>query len=129
MTHYYYYTIVHRILVVGKVSDVYHTGRKLNMYIPLQRDCGKSSLIRTVFKVDLSVCTLSSLHFCFTNLYALQNYKRSPINVSGRTTEFRPPDNRHLIVHECSAFGPGEMRAIRDFIKSRSDSERLHVIW
>ncbi|KAF8489076.1 hypothetical protein F5888DRAFT_1210533 [Russula emetica] len=105
-----------RILVVGK------------------RDCGKSSLIRAIFKADMSVCTPSSLHFCLTDLCVLQNYKRSPINISGRTDEFRPPDNRHLIVHECSAFGPGEMQAIRDFIttrnhKSRPASERLHAIW
>ncbi|KAI0276096.1 hypothetical protein BGY98DRAFT_736516 [Russula aff. rugulosa BPL654] len=84
-----------RILVVGK------------------RECGKSSLIRTIFKADMS---------------------RSPINVSGRTAEFRPLDNPHLIVHECLASGPGEMQAIRDFIttrnhKSRPDSERLHVVW
>ncbi|KAI0276095.1 hypothetical protein BGY98DRAFT_987929 [Russula aff. rugulosa BPL654] len=84
-----------RILVVGK------------------RECGKSSLIRAIFKADMS---------------------RSPINVSGRTAEFRPPDNRHLVVHECSASGSGEMQAIRDFIttrnhKSRPDSESLHAIW
>ena len=75
-----------------------------------------------------------ALCFCLTNLFALQNYKRSPINVSGRTAEFRPPDNRHLVVHECSASGSGEMQAIRDFIttrnhKSRPDSESLHAIW
>jgi len=84
-----------RILVVGK------------------RDSGKSSLIKTVFKVDMS---------------------GSPINISGRTAEFRPPDNRHLTVHECSASGPGEMQAIRDFITTRNHescpaSERLHAIW
>ncbi|KAI0276097.1 hypothetical protein BGY98DRAFT_736933 [Russula aff. rugulosa BPL654] len=58
----------------------------------------------------------------------------SPINISGRTAEFRPPDNRHLMVHECSAFGPGEMQAIRDFVIARNhescaSSERLHAIW
>ncbi|KAN0107074.1 hypothetical protein V8E52_010519 [Russula decolorans] len=84
-----------RILVVGK------------------RDSGKSSLLKTIFKVDMS---------------------GSPINISGRTAEFRPPDNRHLIVHECSAFGPGDMQAIRDFITAHNHencpaSERLHAIW
>jgi len=50
------------------------------------------------------------------------------------TVEFRPRDNRHLIVHECSAFKTRELQAIRDFIttrnhKSRQASERLHAIW
>jgi hypothetical protein len=136
LRYYYNSTIVHRfrILVVGKVSIVYHTGRRVNIHISSQRECGKSSLIRAIFKADMSVCTLSPLCFCLTDLCALQNYKRSPINVSGRTAEFRPPDNRHLIVHECSASGTGEMQAIRDFIttrnhKSRPDSESLHAIW
>jgi hypothetical protein len=136
MRHYYYCTIVHRfrILVVGKVSVVYYTGRRLNMHILSQRNCGKSSLIRAVFQADMTVCTLLSLHFCLTNLCMLQNFKWSPINVSGKTAEFRPRDNRHLIVHECSASGPREMQAIRDFIttrnnKNRPDSERLHAIW
>jgi hypothetical protein len=136
MRHHYYSTIVHRfrILVVGKVSVVYHTGRRLNMHIPSQRDCGKSSLISAIFKVDMSVCTQLSLRFCLTNLSTLPNYKVSPINAPGRTAEFRPRDNRHLMVHECSASGSGEMQTIRDFIttrnhKSRPDSERLHAIW
>jgi hypothetical protein len=56
------------------------------------------------------------------------------MNVSGRITEFRPRDNRHLMVHECSAFGPGEMQATQDSIalrnhKSHPASERLHAIW
>ena len=50
---------------------------------------------------------------------------------------FRPDDNRHLIVHECSGFEPGDaegIRAIRDFIATRTDpnrppAERLHAIW
>ena len=67
-------------------------------------------------------------------LMRLANLKGSPINVAGRTAEFCPRDNRHLIVHECSATGRGEMQAIRDFIttrnhKSRPASERLHAIW
>ena len=65
-------------------------------------------------------------------LMRLANFKGSPINISGRTAEFRPPDNPHLIVHECSAFGTGEMQAIRNFIQnheSRPASERLHAIW
>ncbi|KAF8489079.1 hypothetical protein F5888DRAFT_1211977 [Russula emetica] len=74
---------------------------------------GKSSLIKTIYNVDMP---------------------RAPTNVSGITAEFRPRDNRHLIVHECSASGLGEVQAIRDFITtrnhtSRQASERLHAIW
>ena len=66
--------------------------------------------------------------------YMLAICERAPTNISGITGEFRPRDNRHLIVHECSAFGPGELQAIRDLItirnhKSRPVSERLHAIW
>ena len=50
---------------------------------------------------------------------------------------FRPDDNHHLIVHECSGLEPGDaqgLRAIRDFISTRTDPnrpapERLHAIW
>lgn len=123
-----------RILVVGKVSIVCQADRRLNMNAPSQRGCGKSSLIRAIFNVDMSVCTLSSLDFCVANLCVPQNYKPSPNNIYGRIAEFRPDDNRHLIVHECSASGYGEMQAIQDFITTRNDesrtaSERLHAVW
>ena len=50
---------------------------------------------------------------------------------------FRPDDNRHVIVHECSGFEPGDpqgFRTIRDFIATRTDPnrpapERLDAIW
>ena len=50
---------------------------------------------------------------------------------------FRPDDNHHLIVHECSGLGPDDaqgLRAIQDFISTRTDPnrpapERLHAIW
>jgi hypothetical protein len=50
---------------------------------------------------------------------------------------FRPDDNHHLVVHECSGLEPGDaqgLQAIRDFISTRTDpgltpSERLHAIW
>jgi hypothetical protein len=101
--------------------------------ISSQRGSGKSSLIKTIFNVDMSVCTRSSLHSFLTHLRA-RICKRAPTNVSGMTAEFRPHDNRHLIVHECSVFKPGEFQAIRDFIttrnhKSRQASEKLHAIW
>ena len=63
--------------------------------------------------------------------YVLLICKRA---LTGLTAEFHPRDNRHLIVHECSAFRPGELQVVRDFIttrnhKSRQASERLHAIW
>jgi hypothetical protein len=101
--------------------------------ISSQPGSGKSSLIKTIFNVDMSVRTRSSLH-SFLPTYALATCKRAPTNVSGMTVEFRPRDNRHLIIHECSAFGPGELQATRDFITTRNHkscqaSERLHAIW
>jgi hypothetical protein len=52
--------------------------------------------------------------------------KKADINV-----EFRPADNRYLIVHECSDLGS---QTTRDFISRRTDAsrlppERLHAIW
>ncbi|KAH9980734.1 hypothetical protein BJV74DRAFT_85096 [Russula compacta] len=90
-----------RILVVGK------------------RGSGKSSLIRNIFKVDMSA--------------ALQNSSgKSDINFA-----FRPDDNRYLIVHEYSGFEHGHaygLQSIRDFIAyrtdpSRSAAEKLHAVW
>jgi len=51
--------------------------------------------------------------------------------------EYRPDDNRYLIVHECSGFEQGDaqgLQAIRDFISTRTDQsrsalERLHAVW
>ena len=91
-----------------------------------QRDSGKSSLIKTVFKADV----FALLPHQFDLM--LRDHQWSPINKFGRTAEFRPPDNSHLIVHKCSAFGPREMQAVRDFItanKNRPTSKRLHAIW
>ncbi|KAF8258134.1 hypothetical protein EI94DRAFT_1755521 [Lactarius quietus] len=92
-----------RILVVGK------------------RGSGKSSLIKAIFKVDMTA---------------------APERASGKAdidVEFRPQDNRYLIVHECSgldyqAEDPQDLQTIRDFISrrteaSRSPCERLHAIW
>ncbi|KAN0136278.1 hypothetical protein V8E53_005883 [Lactarius tabidus] len=80
-----------RILVVGK-------GRS-----------GKSSLIKTVFKVNMAAAS-----------------ENADINV-----EFRPADNRYLIVHESSDL---DSQTTRDFISRRTDAgrlppERLHAIW
>ena len=56
------------------------------------------------------------------------------MNASPRTVEFRPHENDHLVVYECSGFEPGDLQVIRDYIttrnhKSRPASERLHAIW
>ncbi|KAN0136741.1 hypothetical protein V8E53_005511 [Lactarius tabidus] len=88
-----------RILVVGKSRS------------------GKSSLIKTVFKVDMTVAP-------------------EKVNIDA---EFRPVDNRYLTVHEFSGLdsqaGDSEdLQTIRDFISRRTDpsrapSERLHAVW
>ncbi|KAI0285732.1 hypothetical protein BC826DRAFT_110579 [Russula brevipes] len=90
-----------RILVVGKKGS------------------GKSSLIKTVFKVKVPA--------------ALGRASGKPdINF-----EYRPDDNRYLIVHECSGFEQGDaqgLQAIREFVSTRTDQsrsalERLHAVW
>ena len=51
--------------------------------------------------------------------------------------EYRPDDNRYLIVHECSGLEQGDaqgLQAIQDFISTRTDQsrsalERLHAVW
>ncbi|KAI9456397.1 hypothetical protein BJY52DRAFT_1187915 [Lactarius psammicola] len=82
---------------------------------------GKSSLIKAAFKVDVTAAPERALG-------------KADINV-----EFRPGDNRYLIVHECSgldsqARDSQDLQTIRDFIShrtdpSRSPSERLHAVW
>ena len=68
--------IIHRfrILVVGKVCIMYHTQSVDSTGdVSSQPGSGKSSLINTIFNVDMSVCTRSSLHsfptlLCVCNL-------------------------------------------------------------
>ena len=51
--------------------------------------------------------------------------------------EFRPEDNRYLVVHEFLGFEPQvsqNLRTIRDFISRRTvstcpSSDRLHAVW
>ncbi|KAN0125392.1 hypothetical protein V8E53_015527 [Lactarius tabidus] len=109
-----------RILVVGKSRS------------------GKSSLIKTVFKVDMAVRFHPSVfirHRRDRNGYQAAP-KKADINV-----EFQPADNRYLIVHECSGLDSQtgdsqDLQTIRDFISHRTDPsrlllppERLHAIW
>ncbi|KAH8977562.1 hypothetical protein EDB86DRAFT_1111929 [Lactarius hatsudake] len=88
-----------RILVIGKSGS------------------GKSSLIKVVFKVDVTAAP-----------------ERTP-GKADIDVEFRPGDNRYLIVHECSGLdSPQDLQTIRNFIThrtdpSRSPSERLHAVW
>ncbi|KAI0285618.1 hypothetical protein BC826DRAFT_1179012 [Russula brevipes] len=82
-----------RILVIGK------------------RNSGKSSLIKAVFKVDMSVAPGAT-----------------GIN------EFRPRDNRRVIICESFGLEPGDLPTVRHFIATRTHpscpaSERLHAIW
>ncbi|KAI0293728.1 hypothetical protein B0F90DRAFT_1821856 [Multifurca ochricompacta] len=80
---------------------------------------GKSSLISSVFKVDMAAAP------------------KRLAGDAGISLEFRPRDNLHLIVHEYSGFESGDvqnLKVIRDFITDRtnaslSSSERLHAIW
>jgi hypothetical protein len=100
----------HRSLVPASLHSSIPFSKWICRYVPDHR-----------FIPSLPTCTLA---IC----------KRAPTSGLGITVEFRPRDNRHLIAHECSAFGPGELQAIRDFItirnhKSRQASERLHAIW
>jgi hypothetical protein len=69
-------------------------------------------------------------------------YKVAPERAPGKADinlEFRPDDNRYLIVHEFSGLDSQDeesqdLQTIRDFISLRTDlncspSERLHVVW
>ncbi|KAF8267148.1 hypothetical protein EI94DRAFT_1701243 [Lactarius quietus] len=105
-----------RILIVGKSRS------------------GKSSLVKTVFKVDVTVRPL----FFDATLHNRNGYKAAPMKAD-INVEFRPEDNRYLIVHEFSgldsqARDSGDLQIIQDFISRRTDpnrspSERLHAVW
>ncbi|KAH8979846.1 hypothetical protein EDB92DRAFT_1902620 [Lactarius akahatsu] len=80
---------------------------------------GKSSLINTVFNVDMAAAPGSQ-------------HDNADINVG-----CSPANNRYLVVHEYSGFESGDAQSLqttRDFIAYRTDadrsaSERLHAIW
>lgn len=65
-------TIIYRlrILVAGKVCIMYYTAVDETFDVPSQPGSGKSSLINSVFNVDMSVCTQPSLHYFLAHSYA-----------------------------------------------------------
>ncbi|KAI0285610.1 hypothetical protein BC826DRAFT_1189613 [Russula brevipes] len=93
---------------------------RFRMLIVGKKGSGKSSLIETVFKVDMP------------RTKAGKASGEPDINLG-----FRPKDNDYLVVHEYSGFEPGDTQSlqnIRDFISYRTNSnrsalERLHAVW
>ena len=84
----------------------------------------------------MSVRICSYFIFLFIQRVCPEN-KPAQARVPDINFAFRPDDNHHLIVHECSGLGPGDaqgLQAIKDFISTRIDlnrpaPERLHAIW
>jgi hypothetical protein len=132
-----------RLFVVGKVrpAALRQALTGIDLGSPAQRKSGKSSLIKAVFKVDVTV----RFH---TSVILRRRHDRTMKTrpacgnthaESGINAEFRPEDNRYLIVHEFAGFesqaGDSQnLRTIRDFISYRTDpscprSERLHAVW
>jgi hypothetical protein len=78
--------------------------------------------------VDIAVRFYPSVfrcHRCDRN-----GYQAAPENAD-INVEFRPADNRYLIIHECSDLGS---QTTQDFISYRTDAsrlppERVHAIW
>ncbi|KAF8267501.1 hypothetical protein EI94DRAFT_1315775 [Lactarius quietus] len=110
-----------RTRLVSMVRQALPEWFKFRILVVGKRGSGKSSLVNAIFKVDVTAAPESALG-------------RADIDV-----EFRPADNRYLIVHECSGLDPQttdsqDLQTIRDFISRRTDAsrsppERLHAVW
>ncbi|KAH9172753.1 hypothetical protein EDB89DRAFT_2069421 [Lactarius sanguifluus] len=108
------------IRLTSAVREILPEHIKFRILVVGKNGSGKSSLVKAVFKVDVTEAPTRALG-------------KADINV-----EFRPEDNCHLIVHECSldpqAGDSLNLQTIRDFISHRTDascldSERLHAVW
>ena len=91
-------------------------------------------LIKTVFKVDMIVCSIL-VFFDVTDC----NGSQAASEKANINAEFRPNDNRYLIVHEFPGLDPQsrnleDLQTILDFVSHRNEAnrappERLHAIW
>ncbi|KAF8272135.1 hypothetical protein EI94DRAFT_1796529 [Lactarius quietus] len=107
--------------LTSTVRQVLPENFKFRILVIGKRGSGKSALIKAVFKVNVTAAP-----------------ERAP-GQADIDVEFRPEDNRYLIVHECSgldsqATNSQGLQTIRDFISRRTDPscsppERLHAIW
>ncbi|KAI0246858.1 hypothetical protein BJV78DRAFT_1364569 [Lactifluus subvellereus] len=108
-----------RPTLTSTVQEVLSNNFRFKILIVGKSGSGKSSLMKSVFKVDMAA---------------------APVNVSGNSdihVGFCPDDNRYLTIHECSGFEPGNsqnLQIIRNLITDRTAvhlpaPERLHAIW
>ncbi|KAF8265732.1 hypothetical protein EI94DRAFT_1804002 [Lactarius quietus] len=101
------------IELLSAVRQIVTENFKFRILVLGENGSGKSSLIKSVFKVDVTGTSE-------------RTPRKADINV-----EFRPEDNRYLIVHECSigfasrVEDSQNVQAVRDFISYRTDTRRL----
>ncbi|KAN0136292.1 hypothetical protein V8E53_005897 [Lactarius tabidus] len=100
------------------VREVLPDGFRFRILVLGKRQSGKSSLINSVFNVDLAASP--------------SQHGNADINAS-----IAPDGNRYLVVHEYSGFESGDaqsLQTIQQFISTHTDasrpvSRRLHAIW